>query len=602
MARSRSRWILTLGLCGALSHPVCADNFFGDPTDHIIQGNAQSAARSLQRRAAGGDVPSQFALAHLYRSGTGVAKDMSRSAELYIAAAKAGHVEAQYMAGVCYERGLGVRKDLNEAKAWYERAARAEDDAAAARLRELNAEAPPANKKGLFELVDEGRVAALSARLAEGEGVAERDSLDATLLHRAVGLDNTEVVAVLIANGADVNARDRNGNTPLHLAAARQNHSLVQQLLSAGASDDVTNDHGWTPQQLLTRRDAAPARGRKLDAASRRTAYLDDPRFAGWPLLSIAAWQNDLAVLEELIGTAETDERDADGYTPLARAVEADQLQAAARLLKAGANPASATVPVILLATAAQNPDMISLLTQHGANPDRQGPGGATALVYALDAGYDGIALRLLDHGADPNITDAQGASPMMKACQGGDRSVIRRLLEKGADVDATDPMGRTALHLAARHCQTAAIEELIAAGASIRPDDEGQWPLHFSAECGSVASLALLLKSGHEVDVVSGLNNTALAIAAANGHYEAARYLLAHKADPDTRDQRSNTPLHTAIHAGDDAMVELLIQGGANPRIRNGNELSAFDLAKGNKRLTEVLKREQKSLAGIFD
>ncbi|HEY3966845.1 MAG TPA: ankyrin repeat domain-containing protein [Planctomycetaceae bacterium] len=131
-----------------------------------------------------------------------------------------------------------------------------------------------------------------------------------------------------------------------------------------------------------------------------------------------------------------------------------------------------------------------------------KGPGGSTPLMYAvLYADADAVRL-LLDHGADPNIRNEVGASALMWAVD--DLEKTRVLLQRGADVNARSDDGRTALSIAA-------------------------------SRSGSLAVVSILLDAGADPSVKSPSYKGPL------------------------------TPLREAAEVGDEAVVRLLIERGAN-------------------------------------
>src|SRR5262250_641552 len=85
-----------------------------------------------------------------------------------------------------------------------------------------------------------------------------------------------------------------------------------------------------------------------------------------------------------------TAQSEADGTTPLHRAVHSDDLSAAQRLLQAGANPNAANrygVTPLSLAAENGNAAMIDTLLKAGANPKANLPGGQTMLMTAARTG-----------------------------------------------------------------------------------------------------------------------------------------------------------------------------------------------------------------------
>lgn len=69
-------------------------------------------------------------------------------------------------------------------------------------------------------------------------------------------------------------------------------------------------------------------------------------------------------------------------------------------------------------------------------------------------------------------------------------------------------------------------------------------------------------------------------------------QYLLQHKADPNIRDAKGNTPLILAVMAGREDLVSLLLGYKANPNLANGQGQTPLILAVNNRdvELTRVL------------
>mmetsp|Transcript_45582 Transcript_45582/g.132093 ORF Transcript_45582/g.132093 Transcript_45582/m.132093 type:complete len:268 (-) Transcript_45582:221-1024(-) len=97
---------------------------------------------------------------------------------------------------------------------------------------------------------------------------------------------------------------------------------------------------------------------------------------------------------------AQRDAVDADGLTPLIHAVDAEQSDAVAELLLAG------------------------------AAPDAADPQGSRALHYAALLGSEAIAEQLLAAGADPRVLDVDGASPAETAREEGHATLADKLAE----------------------------------------------------------------------------------------------------------------------------------------------------------------------------
>lgn len=79
--------------------------------------------QSLRMAAARGNPAAQVAIASRYAKGSGIAKNLKKTAEWYGRAASQGYAPAQYRLAALYERGQGVKQDIGMARTWYRRAA-----------------------------------------------------------------------------------------------------------------------------------------------------------------------------------------------------------------------------------------------------------------------------------------------------------------------------------------------------------------------------------------------------------------------------------------------------------------------------------------------
>jgi uncharacterized protein len=113
----------------------------------------------------------------------------------------------------------------------------------------------------------------------------------------------------------------------------------------------------------------------------------------------------------------------ADGFTPLHFAVMGGHVDAARSLLEAGADPNAMSrhrfVKVRPLHTACalevsvENPDVVRLLVEHGADVDgRNAEGGATPLHNAAQSGSVELVRALLELGADRDAKTDDGRTP----------------------------------------------------------------------------------------------------------------------------------------------------------------------------------------------
>ena len=107
------------------------------------------------------------------------------------------------------------------------------------------------------------------------------------------------------------------------------------------------------------------------------------------------------------------------------------------------------------------------------ADLDERDSLGYTPLHRVADDGFADAAALLLEHGADTEARDNDQATPLLLAAGGGYADVLSMLLRHGARIDALDQYGLGALHYAAESGHVDALRFLLARGASAQVRDE---------------------------------------------------------------------------------------------------------------------------------
>ncbi|XP_062524172.1 protein phosphatase 1 regulatory subunit 12C isoform X40 [Bombyx mori] len=184
-----------------------------------------------------------------------------------------------------------------------------------------------------------------------------------TALHQACIDDNLDMVEFLVTHGADVNRGDNEGWTPLHATASCGFISIARYLLESGADVAAVNYDGELPvdiaesdamadllQKVIDEKgvDCEKSRNAEVDTLmsdAREWAlhgYVEvrDLKTGGTPL-HVAAAKGYIDVAKTLLEdcNADPDCVDYEGWTPLHAAALWGQKEAAALLLKFGADP-----------------------------------------------------------------------------------------------------------------------------------------------------------------------------------------------------------------------------------------------------------------------
>jgi ankyrin repeat protein len=177
----------------------------------------------------------------------------------------------------------------------------------------------------------------------------------------------------------------------------------------------------------------------------------------------------------------------------------------------------------------------------------------------------------------------------------------IDRLVQSGAAINARDGNGRTPMMVAAFRQDHAAVKALIEAGANVNAlDNQSYDVVTIAAVLNDLDTLrAALAGGGNARAITSPYSGTALIAAAHLGHAEVCDVLIKARAPLDHVNNLGWTALIEAIVLGDggarhQATVEVLIKGGANLNLADGNGKSPLALAreKGYAPIAQVLEQ----------
>ena len=281
----------------------------------------------------------------------------------------------------------------------------------------------------------------------------------------AAVLPDLRLLRALIARGVDPNSAHA-GMTPL-LAATRDSWhgrpEAVMTLLANGADPRATDAEGNTP----------------LHHAARSS----DP--------GVAALLRDAA--------AELDARNAEGITPLGIACAAGNWRLARFLLERGAKAElEGATPALLPAAGGEEDEAagVQLLLKHKARVDARDARGRSALHEAARAGHVEILAALLAAGADAHARDASARTPLLDAAQGGRLGAVDALAAARADATAVDAQGRGALALAClgEAPSAALLRRLVELGADpAHADHAGRRAADLAAEAGRWSLVSVL-------------------------------------------------------------------------------------------------------------
>lgn len=287
--------------------------------------------------------------------------------------------------------------------------------------------------------------------LANGADANARQPGGSSALHAAAARGSAVLVEMLIRKRAAIDARDDDGRTPLELAE-HHGHAAAARIL---------REHAAVPRDHLTLRRAFTVDGKPYTPQPIDVPPADQWRFVGMGHGNLSGIEQGLAAHPNLVHAhATTTEMAVEAATHVGN-------RRICELLLAHGAPYSLPAAILcgtpeaLAALLKQAPDRIhergahdfpllwypalaggalalaATLMDHGADIEAQHYLGTTALHLAAARGQRDLVALLLDRGADPDRVgrkfEPRGETPRQLAVAGGHTAVARLLEDRGA-------------------------------------------------------------------------------------------------------------------------------------------------------------------------
>ncbi|CAG2194238.1 unnamed protein product [Mytilus edulis] len=341
----------------------------------------------------------------------------------------------------------------------------------------------------------------------------------------AIQNNHMKVVKILIENGADINKGDHNGMTPFLWASVLQRVDIVKLLIEKGANINETSKDGSSAifwccvmgyQELVS-----------LLQDKGELGSISKPNIDGKTPLMAACYFRRYDIVHYLLKPLTScDEVDKKGWTALMEACLNNDNGSWNTFLKQFDKQTGIWIPLFRLLSNKGNMvdayyNIIEKLVDR-TNLDLQDSDGKSALHHACEGQYNHIVHILTEKGASVNLVDKRKSTPLIDACFSEDNDIVRPIMEDYSN--GCKPI----------------IEQLILKDANVNAFDKRGWNPFFD---------------GCE-----------------KGNYTIVKRLIDYVADVNKRYRNGKTPMEMARECGNQDIIDLLIQKGANPEI-NANE-----------------------------
>ncbi|CCT65374.1 related to ankyrin [Fusarium fujikuroi IMI 58289] len=287
--------------------------------------------------------------------------------------------------------------------------------------------------------------------------------------------------------------------------------------------------------------------------------------------LHLAAISGDWDIVQMLLDRgADIRTSNENGHIPLVLAIRNQRRTAYMKLLELGTVDMCGENRRTALVEAASVGDLtlVETLIQQGATVDSSDDTGQTALMEASKRGDPQIVKLLLEKKADVNRKDHNCDTTIIKACIGGDPSVIELLLEANAQLEFTNAARETVLSNVGRSCGESIIKRLLRHSTDpATRDRHSGYVLASASKDGRLDIVSSILEDAAFKPALEYLN-LALSKSCSAGNDKVVKLLIDHGANPNTNLELIESPetlLTRAIREGDDAIVLLLLDAGIN-------------------------------------
>ncbi len=391
-----------------------------------------------------------------------------------------------------------------------------------------------------------------------------------TPLHLAAIYGHNAIAKYLLENNADTGVQDSSGATPLHEAVRYGNVEIAKALLNSGANVNARDNLGKTPVMLILPKDKT-ADIYKLLISFR--ADLTQKDMFGDTVLHTASMLNVGASTFSILidGGADVDARNKEGVTPLAIAVQKNDLETVKLLTVSGADihtqDTNGNSPLSL--ALAGSSEMLEAVVNE-TNAGLTDSNGNTPLHLALicDAPLAKIQY-MISLMKDVNTRNKDGNSALFLSILKNRQKVGELLLAKNADIFSTNTNNNSPLRLALKY--GGSVQDWLITSKTIKQKDgTGNTVLHYAAEWQYKDAISGLVMKGADISAKNANGETPLFSAVKTNNPEIIQTVVDCGADIKARDNLGSTAMHTAVRWDAPASIDKLLALGINVNAQN--------------------------------
>ena len=230
-----------------------------------------------------------------------------------------------------------------------------------------------------------------------------------------------------------------------------------------------------------------------------------------------------------------------------------------------------------------------SIVKEYGKN----WPSGTDPLLQAALLNIPDIVRRYIANEADLDAsTNPSGLTALALAVYKGNYEIAALLVNNGAKVDIQTNDGYPFLSAMVEENKLGAVQWLLKTHAQTELNDaEGFTPLLVAIQSGEIPMVRALIQGGADINYPGGVNFPPLIAAVSRGNLALTRELLTMGAKVNAQTDEGATALHYAVGNDFTAVVDLLLEHCANPKLEDKTGRSPISHAR-QRGDTQLVKR----------